>query len=105
MKHKLIKLAKVVRSKNSGPFELTLDVMFKTRHDFELFKRKRFINKKIIAALYKTKPQDILDIIYFEPSNAVKITMKRWIPSGAPGESDIYGSQQHAPLLGLEFEE
>ena len=28
-KHKLIELASVIRSKNSGPYELTFDVIFK----------------------------------------------------------------------------
>ena len=105
MKKKISSVAKVIRSKNSGPYELTLDIMFKSEEYFELFKRRKIINKKLISSLYKTRIEDILDVIYFEPSNAVKVTMKRWIPSGAPGESDIYGSQQHAPLLGIEFEE
>ncbi len=105
MKRKIVSVAKVIRSKNSGPFELTLDIMFKSDEYFELFKKRKIINKNLISSLYKTRMEDILDVIYFEPSNAVKVTMKRWIPSGAPGESDIYGSQQHAPLLGIEFEE
>ena len=33
-KHKLTELASVIRSKNSGPYELTFDVIFK---DFETF--------------------------------------------------------------------
>jgi hypothetical protein len=30
------------------------------------------------------------------------VTIERPICSGAPGETDVYGAQQHAPLLTLE---
>ena len=46
--------------------------------------------------------EEISGIIYFEPAQAVKITLRRRVVSGAPGDSDIYGAQQHAPLLDLE---
>jgi len=32
---KLWQRAKLIRSKNSGPFELTFDIIFKTRADYE----------------------------------------------------------------------
>jgi uncharacterized protein DUF4387 len=103
MKRNILEAAKVIRSKNAGPFELTLDVIFKNKEYFELFKEKNIITKEVISDLYQIKIHDIADIIYFEPSNAIKITMRRWQASGEPGESDIYGAQQHAPLLGIEF--
>ena len=36
MKHKLIDLAKVIRSKNSGPYEITFDIIFKDRETFDI---------------------------------------------------------------------
>lgn len=102
-KTSLLKVARVIRSKNSGPFELTLDIIFKEPRYYELFKRKKIITARKIARLYNCSEKDILKIIYFEPSQAIKITLKRRIPSGAPGDSDIYGAQQHAPLLNLTF--
>lgn len=104
MKRSILTVAKVIRSKNSGPFELTLDILFKRREDYELFRRRKIISARKIAALYKTSVADILDIVYFEPCDAIKVTLRRWVPSGSPGDSDIYGAQQHAPLLGLTFE-
>lgn len=98
-------VAKVIRSKNSGPFELTFDIIFKDRTWFETFKRRNIINPELVCRLFKIEPSDVLGIIAFEPAHAIKITIKRWIPSGAPGETDIYGAQQHAPLFGIEFDE
>jgi len=103
MKRSILEAARVIRSKNSGPFELTLDIIFKNRHYFECFRRRKIITPRKMAKLYGMEPGDILGIIYFEPACAVKITMRRSLPSGAAGDTDIYGAQQHAPLLGLKF--
>jgi hypothetical protein len=103
MNIRLTDVARVIRSKNSGPFELTLDILFQDRRHFELARRARWINRELIARLYGVPMDDISGIIYFEPAHAVKITLRRRIVSGAPGDTDIYGAQQHAPLLDLEF--
>lgn len=104
MKIALIDVARVIRSKNSGPFELTLDIMFKEKDIYELFKTRNLINRELIATLYGVKPEEVLSVVYFESAQAIKATLKRIIPSGAPGDRDIYGAQQHGPLLDLEWE-
>jgi hypothetical protein len=103
MKRSILEAAKVIRSKNAGPFELTFDIIFKNQEYFELFKSREIINKKMAAELLKRPEEEVLNIVWFAPANAVKITIKRPFPSGAPGETDIYGAQQHAPLLKIEF--
>jgi len=105
VKRSIREAARVIRSKNSGPYELTLDVIFADRRYFDLFRSRGIISTELISRLYRVAPSEVLGIVYFEPSNAVKVTIRRRIPSGAPGDTDIYGAQQHAPLLGLEFEE
>jgi hypothetical protein len=103
MKRNILEAAKVIRSKNAGPFELTFDIMFKNKEYFELFKSQQLINRTQMAGILKIDEADILNIVWFSPANAVKVTIKRPMPSGAPGETDIYGAQQHAPLLAIEF--
>jgi hypothetical protein len=105
MKRSILEAARVIRSKNSGPYELTLDVMFKDRRLFELFRDRRIIDAALIARLYGVEEGEVLGVVWFEPSNAVKATLRRRVPSGAPGDTDIYGAQQHAPLLGIEYED
>lgn len=102
-KRNILQVARVIRSKNSGPFELTLDIMFKEKRYFDLFREKKIITARKIARLYRIPESDVLKIVYFEPSQAIKVTIKRKIPSGAPGDTDIYGAQQHVPLFDLEF--
>lgn len=104
MKRPILDVARVVRSKNSGPFELVLDIMFKDRAVFETVRDTDQITPRRIADLYGLPEDQVKRVIFFPPSLAVKVVMPRQIVSGAPGDSDVYGAQQHAPLLNLEFE-
>jgi len=104
MKTKLTDIASVIRSKNAGPYELTLDIIFNSIEEFERVLRYDCINEKLICELYNVTPDQIIKIIAFAPAKAIKVTIKRPICSGNPGETDVYGAQQHAPLLGLEFD-
>ncbi|MCX8059483.1 MAG: DUF4387 domain-containing protein [Spirochaetes bacterium] len=104
IKKNIREIAKVIRSKNSSPFELTFDIIFKDAETFKKVKEKNLINKNIISKLFKVDEEEIFDIIFFEPALAVKFGMKRIIPSGSPGDTDVYGAQQHGPLLDMEFE-
>ncbi|MDR0879450.1 MAG: DUF4387 domain-containing protein [Clostridioides sp.] len=97
-------VADVIRSKNSGPFELTFDIIFKNQENFEKFRDANILTKESFAKLYAIDVKDVLNVIYFAPAKAVKVTIIRPISSGALGETDVYGAQQHAPLLTLEFD-
>ena len=104
MTTKLVDIASVIRSKNSGPYELTLDIIFNDRAGYEMVKQGKFINPGLICRLYNVTPDKIVSIVEFDPANAIKATIKRPLCSGDLGETDVYGAQQHAPLLGLEFD-
>ena len=98
---RLVDVASVIRSKNAGPYELSLDIIFKDRHWYERALAEDLINPLLIAELYNVPVTDVLGIVAFEPANAIKATIKRPLVSGAIGETDVYGAQQHAPLLSL----
>ena len=97
-------LAKVIRSKNCSPFELTMDIILEERGVYQNLKERNAITRETIAALYGVELESVKKVIWFDPAAAVKITMKRRVSSGSPGDSDVYGAQQHAPLLRLEFD-
>ena len=104
MKMKLRDMASVIRSKNAGPFELTLDVLLKDDETFELLRKANVINAKTVAELYKIPESDVIGIVYFPNARAIKATIVRPMASGALGERDVYGAQQHGPLMSFEFE-
>ena len=101
--YKLKDLASVIRSKNSGPYELTFDIIFIDPEMYEKVKSANAINEEEFATLYNIPITDIINLVYFDPARAIKITIKRPIPSGALGETDVYGAQQHAPLMKFKF--
>jgi len=98
----LTELAAVIRSKNAGPYELTLDILFKEVEDYLFLKRINFFTRELFAELYHVPIARIINLVYFDPAAAVKCTMVRAVVSGAIGDTDIYGAQQHTPLLTLQ---
>lgn len=101
---KLIDIAHVIRSKNSGPYELTFDIMFKEYSVYRKIADAKLINADMFAKLYGIKKEDVMEIINFDPAQSIKVTIVRPICSGNLGETDVYGAQQHAPLMKLSFE-
>jgi len=95
-------LAKFLRSKNAGPFYLTLDIFFNTTEDYNKAKNACLINKQLISSLYRIDEKDI-DIIEFDPAAAIKISFPRPVSSGCVGDTDVYGAQQHAPLFDISI--
>lgn len=104
MKVTLKQIANVIRSKNAGPYELTLDVMLKDASVYQTLKANQAINPQVISRLYKIPVEDVLSIVYFDNALAIKATIVRPLSSGALGERDVYGAQQHAPLVNFEVE-
>ena len=104
MQVKLRDIASVIRSKNAGPYELTLDVLLQSDEMFQKLQAADVINKKSIAKLYGLPEEDVMSIVYFPNARAIKATLVRPMPSGAMGERDVYGAQQHAPLVNFTFE-
>lgn len=102
---RLVDLAKIIRSKNSGPFELTLDIMFDDPAVYQKICDRKLISKKTIAELYHLAEDDVLSIIEFPVAMAIKATIVRPLASGAIGERDVYGAQQHVPLMQLEIKD
>ena len=100
---KLVELAKVLRSKNAGPLYFTFDIMFDEQQVYERVKKSGALNKKLISRLYHTEEENI-SVIDYPAAWSIKITLPRRIISGSIGDTDIYGAQQHAPLLDVEIE-
>jgi hypothetical protein len=97
----LDRVAKVIRSKNAGPFEITFDVMFDDAEAYARVKRSGVIDIVRIASLYRIPPTDVLVCKPFDAALAFKITIRRPVSSGDWLDTDVYGCQQHVPLTSL----
>jgi len=98
----LVDLASILRSKNAGPLNITFDIIFSDKETFNRVKNSKVINRKLISKLYKVAEEDIL-ILEFGVVNAIKITIPRKCISGDIKDTDIYGCQQHGPLLTIKI--
>ncbi len=99
---KLSALAKTIRSKNAGVDLITFDVIFTDRAVYERVKQSGVLTRESVCRLYRIAPERIADFVEFDPGNAIKFTIYRLRPSGSPGDPDIFGAQQYAPLLDIE---
>ncbi|KAL2802934.1 CoA-transferase family III domain-containing protein [Aspergillus granulosus] len=98
---KMLDIAKIIRSKNSGPFELTFDIMFDTEEAYRRVKNANVLTNERIMELYHIQHEDIITNMFFEPALAWKCTIRRPWEQGTVGERDTLGTQQHGPLLSI----
>ena len=96
-------LVEIIRSKNAGPFRYTFDMIFKDVETYERVKKTGTINRELIAKLYHIPVDQVVNFVEFDPAKAIKATIVRPIESGSVGDTDVYGAQQHAPLLSIEI--
>ena len=99
---RLASLAKTIRSKNAGVDLITFDLIFTDKATYERVKRAKVVTRESVCALYRIPAARIADFVEFDPGNAIKFTIYRLRPSGSPGDPDIFGAQQYAPLLDVE---
>lgn len=96
-------LCAVCRSKNAGPFLITLDMIFKDPAAYRVVAERRLITEDLVAERYRIPSEDVVAIEYINGLNAVKATYKRRLPAGSPGDPDCFGMNQEAPLLDISF--
>ena len=93
-------LAHVIRSKNAGPTQLTIDLFFHDASAYERAAGSAALTPESVARLYDKVPAQVQR--YLLPTIlAIKFALPRAICAGDPGDGDVYGAQQHAPLLEL----
>jgi hypothetical protein len=97
----LCELADIVRSKNAGPFRITLDILFSDPARYRLVRDSGAVTRETVARAYGIDLREITSFFQIDMANAIKITLRRPRTQGSFGESDIYGCQQHVPLLGI----
>jgi len=93
-------LAVLVRSKNAGPFWLTIDIMFDDEEKYRRVRDCEVISRAGIAEMFGRNPDDII-VVNHDVALAIKVSFPRPQSSGSKYDSDVYGGQQYAPLLGL----
>jgi hypothetical protein len=89
---------RLIRSKDAGPFMLTLDLFFADAEVHQAFRNSGALAPAVMAQLYRVRPDEV-DVYDMAEISAMKISFPRPIPSGDFGDTDITGGQQYAVLV------
>jgi hypothetical protein len=90
-------VAILIRSKNAGPFWMTLDLFFATDADYQRVAAPGILERLDIADLYRVPPDDVR-IFHLPDLRAIKISFPRPVTQGFFTDRDIHAGQQHIPL-------
>lgn len=93
-------LADVLRSKNAGPFQITIDLMFNDPGVYRRVCESGVLTPHRIGTAYGVEA-DAVRVIPFDRVRSIKVTMPRRFGSNGSGSAfdrDVYGAQQHGPL-------
>lgn len=99
---KLKDLCHTLRSKNAGPFQITFDAIFRTEEDFRRAYASGVFTPANLSKVLRYPGQQIR-VVEYAAGKAIKIAVPRRASSGSFDDTDVFGCQQHAPLLDLEI--
>jgi hypothetical protein len=99
---KLREVCRHIRSKNAGPFWVTLDLFFDGTASYQKYKNNPALGAASIASFYGTDPGQIKRFA-IDSLNTVKISFVRVTAQGGVVERDMHSGQQYVRLLNLEM--
>lgn len=99
---KLADIASLMRSKNAGPFMLTIDIMFDDLSVYERVKESGALSRAVVAEKYGLTENKVM-FFYCDTALAIKASLPRPITQGDIGDSDGHGGQQFIPLMDIDI--
>jgi hypothetical protein len=75
---------------------------FPDRATYDRVRVSGVLSRAAVCRIFGIVAAEISDHVEFDPALAIKFTIYRRMPSGSPGDADIFGSQQYGPLLDIE---
>lgn len=100
---KIVDACRYVRSKNAGPFWITVDLFFRDRAHFDRYARSPALTCAALAPIFGARPDAIRR---FEVADllVLKFSYPRDVPQGGVIERDMHGGQQYVDLLDVELD-
>lgn len=99
---KLEDLCHQIRSKNAGPFWISVDLFFRDRATFDRYAGAEVLQPRHLAPLFGVREDQVG--CYPVPDLAVlKISYPRRDPQGGMVERDLHGGQQYIRIVDLEL--
>ncbi len=94
-------VCRYVRSKNAGPFWITVDLFF-TPETYDRYRDDPAISAEAFGRLYGAEP-DLIKRIPVDDLHVIKFTYPRPTAQGGAVERDMHAGQQYVRLLDLEL--
>ena len=98
---KIAELAQYVRSKNAGPFWVTLEIFCDNDESYRRIKNSPNIAPEKVAALYGANA-GMMKSFYIDNLRIIKFSYPRPKPSGHKYENDMHAGQQYVRIAELE---
>ncbi|WP_129788191.1 DUF4387 domain-containing protein [Promicromonospora panici] len=89
-----------VRSKNAGPFWVTIDVFAKDHETYQAVADESYLDEQRIADLYDVD-RETVRMFRLPDLDVVKISFPRRVSQGSLHDRDIHAGQHHVPLAVL----
>lgn len=99
---KVSEVCSYIRSKNAGPFWITLDLLFRDRDVYDCYAHAPQLRADAIGALYDIDATLVKHFLIPELL-VLKISYPRRRPQGGSLERDMHGGQQYVRLLDVEL--
>jgi len=99
---KLLDVCRHVRSKNAGPFWITVDLFFKNADCYAQYVDSHALQKETIARVFGIDPSAVKRF-RVPDLNVLKLSFPRKVPQGGYLERDMHGGQQYVRLLPLDL--
>ena len=99
---RLAELARLIRSKNAGPFQLTFDVMFEDEARYLRVKKSGAVSREVIGGCFNLPAAKVM-LFFCDNAYAIKASIPRPYFQGDLLDSDGHGGQQYAPLMEIEI--
>jgi hypothetical protein len=98
----LIDMAQVIRSKNAGPTQLTIDIFMNDAAAYAVAAGSPALSCGAIAQRYGVPAHQVQRHLLADIC-AIKFVLPRQVVAGSPGDGDVYGAQQHGPMLDIRL--
>ncbi|MEG3088292.1 DUF4387 domain-containing protein [Sphingomonas sp. PB4P5] len=99
---KLSDVCSHVRSKNAGPFWITVDLFFPNAETFARYSHAPSLSSSAVAAMFGVDPVRLKRFLVTDLS-VLKFSYPRATPQGGAVERDMHGGQQYVRLLDVEL--
>jgi uncharacterized protein DUF4387 len=98
---KVSEICRQVRSKNAGPFWITLDLFFRDQASFDRYAEAPQFQPAAIGSRFEVDP-GLVKRFVIPDLLALKLSYPRRRPQGGALERDMHGGQQYVRVLDME---